>query len=144
MSRALKANSGERGGEIVCLAGNPKGEVGEVVKVHRIRSNDVFHPDGVVCEGRAGARDEVAAGRDVEACRPEVLLTGWRHSVSFPLLRHRTADRDRTEEADSMAIVVGLSVVLELRFGLEQLREGKAPRAKKLVVRVRDTPAGTS
>lgn len=27
------------------------------------------------------------------------------------------------------------------RFGLEQLREGKAPRAKKLVVRVRDTPA---
>lgn len=73
---ALKSNSGERGGEIVCLAGNPKGEVGEV-KVHRISfSTTFYYPDGVFAREVLEYVTRLLREGRLKPCRPEVLPDG--------------------------------------------------------------------
>ncbi|CDW99376.1 hypothetical protein, partial [Sporisorium scitamineum] len=103
---ALRSNEGE-GKELICLAGNPKAEPGEV-KVHKISfSTTFYHPDGEFAREVLGYATRLLEEGRLKPCRPEVLPDG----------------------------------LAGIRSGLELLREGKAPRAQKLVVRVRDTPA---
>lgn len=73
---ALKTHAGETGGELICLAGNPKAEVGQV-KVHRISfSTTFYHPDGVFARDVLGHVTRLLRAGTLKPCRPEVLPDG--------------------------------------------------------------------
>ncbi|CBQ73385.1 conserved hypothetical protein [Sporisorium reilianum SRZ2] len=103
---ALTASGGKEK-ELICLAGNPKADVG-AVRVHKISfSTTFYHADGGFAQRVLAYVTRLLDEGRLKACRPEVLPDG----------------------------------LAGIRSGLELLREGKAPRARKLVVRVSDTPA---
>lgn len=107
LQNSAAAKGGSKGEELICLAGNPKAEPGQV-KVHKISfSTTFYHPDGEFARRVLGYVTRLLEDGRLQPCRPEVLPDG----------------------------------LAGIRSGLELLRDGKAPRARKLVVRVRDTPA---
>lgn len=72
--KALQSSPGNN--ELICLAGNPKAEAGEV-KVHKISfSTTFYHPDGVFAKEVLGYVTRLLQEGSLKPCRPQVLADG--------------------------------------------------------------------
>ena len=72
--QALQSSPGVK--ELICLAGNPKADAGEV-KVHRISfSTTFYHPDGAFASEVLGYVTQLLGEGRLKPCRPEVLADG--------------------------------------------------------------------
>ncbi|SPC65949.1 uncharacterized protein UHOD_04688 [Ustilago sp. UG-2017b] len=114
--QALQSNSGGQQAEMICLAGNPKPEA--------------------IAQVNKGEEEKVKIHKIS-------FSTTFYHpngTFAYGVLEYLTKllERGELKPARPEVLADGLAGI---RNGLELLREGKAPRAKKLVVRVRDTPA---
>lgn len=73
---ALRSNAGASSKELICLAGNPKAEAGDVV-VHKISfSTTFYHPDGLFARDVLEYVTRLLQEERLKPCRPEVLADG--------------------------------------------------------------------